>query len=393
MPTWINAGRNLRYWEHKSRKHGQRPDRYWCLHYTQRNRCHTEGVGWWSQGVTQASCRELLTELQRNWRTGAGPQNLKELREADLARTAAFAENSGRKEAPILSWFWQENVLPQIRLTYTQKNISGANSLFRNWLKPLFDCPLYSIKASDLEIKVVQPMLEDGKSPGTIKAVLRLFSVIWHRAKNLELVTGDCPVIQVKRPKVDNRRVRFLSPDEAARLLATLKERSIDAHDFALLSLFTGLRRGECAALTWTDIDFENGLIFVKDSKNKSNRHAFMTAEVRAMFVRRRKEYPEAALVFHGRLGGCPSWAARGPFQETVKALGLNDGLSDRRQKVVFHTLRHSFASWLVMKGKPLYTVSKLMGHRDIKMTERYAHLAPEVIKGAISRLEGFLVK
>jgi len=395
MLTWINAGRNLRYREHPSRKHGRRPDRFWSLHYTLNYRGHTEGVGWWSQGVTQAYCRELLAELARNWRTGAGPQSLKALREAEKAKEAAETENKpDRTDAHLtLGRFWSETILPQITLTYSKKNAATCSGRMRSWLKLLLDCPLSAINTADLEKAVVRPMLEAGRSPSTIQNVLRLFSVVWYRARHLDLVTGECPVLQVKRPKADNRRVRFLSPAEAARLLSALKARSQDAHDLAIMSLFTGLRRGECLALTWTDLDFENGLIFVKDTKNKNNRHAFMTAEVRAMLARRREARPETAWVFYACRNGNKSKAASSPFRETVKALGLNEGITDPRQTVVFHTLRHTFASWLVMKGQPLYTVSQLMGHRVFKMTERYAHLAPEAQRAAVSKLEGFLPK
>jgi site-specific recombinase XerD len=58
---------------------------------------------------------------------------------------------------------------------------------------------------------------------------------------------------------------------------------------------------------------------------------------------------------------------------------------------MVFHSLRHTFASWLVQLGQPLYTVSKLMGHRNIRWTERYAHLDPATQKEATSGLEGSL--
>jgi len=74
-----------------------------------------------------------------------------------------------------------------------------------------------------------------------------------------------------------------------------------------------------------------------------------------------------------------------------VKDLGLNDGITDRRQKLVFHSLRHTFASWLVQMGKPLYTVSQLLGHSDLKMTMRYAHLAPDTQRAAAMELEGIL--
>jgi site-specific recombinase XerD len=56
----------------------------------------------------------------------------------------------------------------------------------------------------------------------------------------------------------------------------------------------------------------------------------------------------------------------------------FNEGVEDTRQRVYFHTLRHTFASWLVQRGVDLYKVKELMGHEDIKMTMRYAHLAPE---------------
>jgi len=106
MPTWINAGRNLRYREHPTRKNGLRPDRFWALHYTFNYRGHTEGVGWWSQGVTQAYCRELLAEISRNQRLGVGPQSLKELREAEKAQKAAENKPDVMDEPLTLGRFW-----------------------------------------------------------------------------------------------------------------------------------------------------------------------------------------------------------------------------------------------------------------------------------------------
>jgi integrase len=76
---------------------------------------------------------------------------------------------------------------------------------------------------------------------------------------------------------------------------------------------------------------------------------------------------------------------------QAINGLSLNDGITDRRQKLVPHSIRHTFASWLVQMGKPLYTVSKLMGHSSLKMTERYAHLAPETQRSAAMELEGIL--
>jgi site-specific recombinase XerD len=75
-------------------------------------------------------------------------------------------------------------------------------------------------------------------------------------------------------------------------------------------------------------------------------------------------------------------------FDRAVKELGLNDGIEDSRDKLVFHSLRHSFASRLVERGVDLYTVSKLMGHSSISMTERYSHLRPATLQAAVKTLE-----
>jgi site-specific recombinase XerD len=74
-------------------------------------------------------------------------------------------------------------------------------------------------------------------------------------------------------------------------------------------------------------------------------------------------------------------------YERAVERLGFNVNITDRRQRVVFHTLRHTYASWLVMAGVDLYTVQRLMGHKDITMTQRYAHLAPEHLDKAVNVL------
>ncbi len=73
--------------------------------------------------------------------------------------------------------------------------------------------------------------------------------------------------------------------------------------------------------------------------------------------------------------------------QSQEKEIGFNKGITDNRQKVSFHTLRHTFASWLAIQGTSLYEIKELMGHKSITMTERYAHLMPDVKLKAVNKL------
>lgn len=111
-----------------------------------------------------------------------------------------------------------------------------------------------------------------------------------------------------------------------------------------------------------------------------------MHALVKAMLQRRYRDDQEG-YIFKARNGGKITDLSD-TFQRTVDKLGFNDGITDPRQKVVFHTLRHTYASWLVMKGVDLYTTQKLMGHKSNQMTQRYAHLAPGYLEKAVNSLD-----
>ena len=74
-------------------------------------------------------------------------------------------------------------------------------------------------------------------------------------------------------------------------------------------------------------------------------------------------------------------------FDRAVVKLGLNNGVTDRLNKVVPHTLRHTFASWLAQQGETLLTIKELMGHKNIEMTMRYSHLCPDQKRSAVLKL------
>ncbi|MDK9709020.1 MAG: site-specific integrase [Desulforhopalus sp.] len=186
--------------------------------------------------------------------------------------------------------------------------------------------------------------------------------------------------------KIDNKRNRYLSVEEAGTLLETLRRHSEQTYRMALVSLNTGMRFGEIASLRWQHIDIKSRTIKVMDPKNSENRMVFMTDAIFEMFEGLEKEKPDK-LVFPSRVGGIQSDASHS-FHRSVDELGLNDGIDDRRLKVVFHTLRHTAASWLVNQGITLPVIAKILGHKTLQMTERYSHVNDESVKKAMATFD-----
>jgi integrase len=407
---WIKEKKFLgvRYREHATRKYGVKFDRCFSIRYKLSGKDKEEVVGWSSEGLTAKKAFKLLSCIRENIKLGREPQSVAATRQAGEAKDRE--EAWARREKDIehtttFADFWDSTYLPTAMVTKTARTVQGEIGLYRNWVRPaLGDIPLRRIDISKVEA-VALGAAKAGKSAATIRYILKIISQVWNKAVTRDLVQGDCPTRRVKKPQLDNRRERFLTEQEATDLLAALAPRSRDMHDIALLALFCGLRAGEIHALTWGDLDMDNGLIQIMDPKNKINRHAFMPKEILAMLEGRQKAQVKSDLVFPGLNGQERQWVSD-TFSRTVEALGLNDTgelvadkngnqvpvkIKDARQRVVFHTLRHTFASWLVKKGTPLYTVAELMGHTTLEMTRRYSHLAPDTLRQAALSLEGQL--
>jgi site-specific recombinase XerD len=150
-------------------------------------------------------------------------------------------------------------------------------------------------------------------------------------------------------------------------------------------------RMSQIFSLTWGDVDMERGVLILRDTKSGKTRAAYMTEAVAAMLagITRRGHND---LVFLSANGGRIVQISE-TFNRVVAALSFNNGVTDPRQKVVFHTLRHTFASWLVEQGIDLYSVKELMGHGTLAMTERYSHLSPDKLRRAVKTLEAGMDK
>jgi integrase len=221
------------------------------------------------------------------------------------------------------------------------------------------------------------------------------------------------PLDGIKRIKVDTRpNVRFLNEDEDRRLRSALDAREerirrerasankwrrerdylllpdLRAREFAdhlkpmvILSLHTGVRRGELFGLTWGDFDLAGERITIRGASAKSGRtrHIPLNAEaLRAISRWQDQAIDLAGLMFPGA-GGKKLTNVQKSWKSALKAADINS--------FRWHDLRHTFASRLVMAGVNLNTVRDLLGHSDYAMTLRYSHLAPEHKAEAVARL------
>jgi len=390
MPTaWIKTNHpGVRYREHPSRKHGVRKDRYYTIRFRIDGVLKEEALGWASEGWDADRAAEELGKLKSNKRLGAGPKRLYEAREIGKAQERArkLAETKANREAVTFAEFFREHYEPLAKANKKAESFRREDSLYRHWLEPILGpLPLGLVGVALLE-RIKQNMQQAGKAPRSVHYALAVVRQVFNVARRLDYFHGDAPTSKVKKPTNDNRRLRFLSHEEAQQLLAALADKSTQLHDMALVALHSGARAGEVFSLQWGDIDLEHGIISLRDTKGGRNRQAIMTAAVKELFT----NLPTGArndLVFPSRTGERIKAVSR-TFDKVADEIGLNQGVDDPRLKVVFHTLRHTFASWLVMAGVDLYTVKALMGHQTISQTERYSHLAPDAMQKAMKMFE-----
>jgi len=219
----------------------------------------------------------------------------------------------------------------------------------------------------------------------TANRCFALLSMAFRKAEDWEyLPPKSNPCIGVRKYK-ENKKQRFLSPLELIKLEEALtqqeKEQPLSACTVSAIRLlmYTGCRESEVLNLKWESVHLEDRYIYLPDTKVGESARPLNQKAVDLLTALHPKE--GNPYVFYGKISGKPLAEIKTAWRNILKRAGIKD--------FRIHDLRHSFASFALKQGVDLYTVSKLLGHKNIATTTRYAHLELEHLKKATNKVAG----
>jgi integrase len=363
-------------------------DKCFDIQYKKNDKYIWEKIGWVSEGYTVEDAIEIRG------------QRVKELRHPELKEyTNGFINNENDNEI-------SPKTLPENEITLDE----AWDAFYSHWIiTNLKDTKLYytyqkhwkshfgsrrirSITTKEIE-EFTHELLKKLK-PGSVKNILVLFQRIFNKCKLWEMIPLDarCPITIPKCVNVENPRERFLTYKEASILLDALQYIECNLYIIAKISLHSGMRLSEILNLRIYNINFDIGNISIENGKT-GNRTAYISNELKKILMNfinaKSKKYNGSDYIFTNNSGKKLTKShVSHTFARTVDDLGLNDNIISDNYKVVFHTLRHTFCSWLAIQGVPLYTISNLVGHKSLAMTQRYAKLSPDCKRNALQYID-----
>jgi len=286
-----------------------------------------------------------------------------------------------QKESHDVIWTFDRLWDAYIEATLLKGIVQDENRYLKH-IQPVFGekepSELIPLDLDRLRIKLLKKL-----KPQSVKHILALVRRLINFGESKQLCEG--PGFTITMPPVDNMKTEDLSPEQIQNLMKVLdKSDNIQVANLMKIALFTGMRRGELFNLKWKDIDFNQGFILIRKPKGGIGQRIPLNADTRSVL----ESHPRtgSAYVFPGEDGG-PRKEVRRAANKIKETAGLPESFR------AIHGLRHVYASILASSGKvDLYTIQKLLTHKNPQMTQRYAHLRDETLRKA-SDLAGSLIK
>ena len=229
---------------------------------------------------------------------------------------------------------------------------------------------LSEIKLIDGENYRINLLKDINKTSTNIK--IRAVKAAFEKAVKWEMILQN-PFKSIKQLKIQESNIpKYLTKEEVKMLLEDINNK--DFNNLVRFYLYTGCRRNEALRLKWGDVDLKRKRIIFRVTKGSKSRTVPINQNLLAMLKRKSRENKED-LLFNYR----PDYVTH-KLKKHLRKIGVNSRIS-------VHSLRHTFASHLVMSGIDLYTVQKLLGHSDISVTSIYSHLAPDYLSKSVENL------
>ncbi|WP_031485819.1 tyrosine-type recombinase/integrase [Maridesulfovibrio frigidus] len=407
--TKVKGAIGLRYYEFPDRKYKGKLDRYYSCRWSRGGQKTEEGIGWSSEGWKVSELVSIRHTLQQNYKKGSGPTTftgLKAEHERKQAESKLHEEQEQVKEITFREFFEQFYIpwkRDRKKRTTWADDVKRANNRIHPFLGEL---PLPAITPELLQ-EFMDELYDDGLADATVLHHMAIIRSVFNRAAatvvgDVVIFPGQTPLEHVDLPHIgnNNQRQRFLTKEEAKLIISSTiekKEKATieirrkswqDLHDAVVLSLNTGMRMGEIQRVEWHDVNFYGKSLTVRliSSGQKPGGNIPINSAALEMLMRRKKESSDA-LIFPPAAGGKKRENLSHKFKDVVDELELNKLATAKSQRIVFHSLRHTFASWLAIAGVDIYRIKTLMRHKTINMTMRYAHLSPDMSQGAVELL------
>ncbi len=273
-----------------------------------------------------------------------------------------------------------------------KRNPQDDASIIRAHLAPFFN----EIYLKDIHLCIEKfKISKNYLKPKTVCNILTLLTTMLNVAYEIQWIER---VSKIRKPKVGFREkdFRYLrSGDEIRNFLTAASQVDETAYYLYAFACYTGARAGECAGLRWSDVNFERRIITVQRSyeeltKNYEIKHIPILNPLLPLLKEWRLKNP-GDIVFPNKNGGMLRESNQ-IFQEVLKRVLVSARLPSYEGKcyITFHSLRHTFASHWMMNGGDIFKLQKILGHRDIKMTQRYSHMAPEAFSSEYGRISDF---
>jgi len=333
----------------------------------------TKDVVWWVDLTYRSSGKRIRKRVGRNKQAAILLEaKLKEKKsEIEIAqKLGKETEEFKTDEVLTLKEFWV-----RYKLWCKPRNRAWRDKEMR-WkqhIKPFFGHKLLT-EITPKDVKEYQlNRLKDGVTGATINREIALLQHMLNTAVKWGYIQTNPISGKIEKFQENKDKWTYLTPDEVERIRENLKEIYKDLFDFLL---YTGLRLGDALRLRWEDINLYSGFILVRGNRTKGGKTFGIPLNQKAREVLEKKLTKEKNIRKEDKVFKHSDGHFRRAFKKALEKAGLP-------KTIRVHDLRHTFASWLAMSGVPIQQIQVLMGHSQINMTLRYAHLNPAVLQPA----------